>query len=67
MFVFSLIFVFGGCSFISTLLGDDVKLVTEGAHADHYAEKLGKTSYVGLPVPAGKIWTAKGGELIPEL
>lgn len=45
------------CDFFS---GDDVQLITEGEHADEYAGRLGKTSYVGLPVQAGKIWTAKG-------
>lgn len=42
------------------LPGDDVTLITEGAHADEYAGRLGKTSYVGVPVPPGTIWKAKG-------
>ncbi|KAF8311557.1 glycoside hydrolase family 63 protein [Clavulina sp. PMI_390] len=39
--------------------GDDVQLITEGAFSEDFEDRLGKTSFIGLPVEAGKIWTAK--------
>lgn len=41
-------------------IGEDVNLIMDGEHSNTYERRLGKTSYVGLPVEAGKIWTAKG-------
>jgi len=34
--------------------------VTEGPHASAFEERIGKTHYVGQPVPPGNIWQAKG-------
>jgi hypothetical protein len=45
-------------------LGENSEYITEGEHADTYAGKLGKTSYAGLQVSTGKIWTARGKHLV---
>lgn len=39
--------------------GPDVAYVTEGLDEERFSRKLGKTSFVGLPVPQGESWKAK--------
>ncbi|KAF9009372.1 glycoside hydrolase family 63 protein [Cyathus striatus] len=37
----------------------DNQAVTDGPHADKFRERIGKTHYVGRPVPQGDVWQAK--------
>ncbi|KAF8344136.1 glycoside hydrolase family 63 protein [Cantharellus anzutake] len=39
--------------------GPDVTYVTEGLHAERFSRKLGKTSFIGLPLQQGQVWKAK--------
>ncbi|KAF8226175.1 glycoside hydrolase family 63 protein [Tricholoma matsutake] len=39
--------------------GPNNTAVTEGPHASAFEERIGKTHYVGRPVPPGNIWQAK--------
>ncbi|KAF5386975.1 hypothetical protein D9615_001779 [Tricholomella constricta] len=39
--------------------GQDNKAVTEGPHAEAFGERIGKTHFVGRPIPAGHIWEVK--------
>jgi len=39
--------------------GPSNKAVTEGPHVSAFQERIGKTHYLGRPVPSGNIWQAK--------
>ncbi|KAF8061451.1 glycoside hydrolase [Lyophyllum atratum] len=39
--------------------GPNNTMVTQGRHAEAFEERIGKTHFVGQPIPAGNIWQAK--------
>ncbi|KAJ7694121.1 glycoside hydrolase family 63 protein [Mycena rosella] len=39
--------------------GPDNTPITRGSHADKFEERIGKTHFLGQPVPQGSIWQAK--------
>jgi len=48
------------CSYALPLADDDNTLVTEGPHSRVFQDRIGKTHYMGRPMPAGNVWQAKG-------
>ena len=49
-----------------SISGPDVAYVTEGRDEERFSRKLGKTSFVGLPLPQGGSWKAKGRSCLPH-
>lgn len=41
-------------------LGPDNNAVTSGPHAHAFADRIGKTHFVGLRLPSSDIWKARG-------
>ncbi|KAG5645845.1 hypothetical protein DXG03_005187 [Asterophora parasitica] len=39
--------------------GPNNKVLANGPHADAFSKRIGKTHFVGQPIPAGHIWQAK--------
>jgi len=39
-------------------------MVRDGPHASAFEDRIGKTHFLGQPIPAGHIWQAKGGYLL---
>ena len=45
-------------------LGPNNIVVTSGPHATTFGRKLGKSHLLGLQVPAGQVWRAKGNSYV---